>query len=84
MKIFIGADGTLQYVYTDDLVGAFDGDVVVRRASHVEPSNGGWCADLSPVAGPVLGPFVTRAEALDKEREWLDAQLVNGNLITKE
>ena len=88
MNIFINANGTIQYVYTDDLVGVFDGDAKVRRASNVEPHpNGGWQADMSPVGGPVLldgsAGFVTRAEALDKEREWLDAQLVNGELITK-
>ena len=39
-----------------------------RRASHVEPdADGRWWADLSPVAGPRLGPFEVRSAALDAE-----------------
>jgi hypothetical protein len=34
-----------------------------------------WTADMSPVGGPVLGPFATRTEALQKETEWLDQRL---------
>jgi hypothetical protein len=30
-----------------------------------------WWADMSPVRGPVLGPFEERQEALDAEVEWL-------------
>jgi len=30
-----------------------------------------WFADLSPVAGPVLGPFACRDEALAAEVAWL-------------
>ena len=47
------------------------GDTEVKRASHVEPQGLQWIADMSPEDGPVLGPFDTRAEALQKEREWL-------------
>jgi hypothetical protein len=32
---------------------------------------GPWLSDMSPVSGPMLGPFETRAEALAAEREWL-------------
>jgi len=28
-------------------------------------------ADMMPVGGPVIGPFSTRAEALEAERAWL-------------
>ena len=31
-----------------------------------------WIADLRPVGGPVLGPFLLRGEALAAEREWLE------------
>lgn len=48
---------------------------VVTRASHVEPSASGWTADLSPVNGPTLGPFTTRAEALAAEVDWLGRNL---------
>jgi hypothetical protein len=63
-----------------DIVGVYDdrikflqklGPVCVKRASHVEPLGDGWTADLTPVNGPVLGPFPTRAEALEKEVAWL-------------
>ena len=33
----------------------------------------GWLADLSPVNGPVLGPFDRRSEALAAELAWLEA-----------
>ena len=43
------------------------------RGSHVEPSEAGhWTADLSPVGGPLLGPFATRSEALSAERAWFE------------
>jgi hypothetical protein len=42
------------------------------RASLVEPDEEGrWWADLSPVDGPLLGPFRQRSQALDAEEEWL-------------
>lgn len=67
------------------------GEVVIATASYVEPapmriekegndSAGwgwawGWTADLSPVGGPVLGPFTMKNDALEAERNWLDANL---------
>ena len=30
-----------------------------------------WWADMSPVGGPVLGPFCSHGAALQAEREWL-------------
>ena len=30
-----------------------------------------WTVDLDPSEGPVLGPFASRAEAIDAEVEWL-------------
>ena len=49
------------------------GDLQTKRASHVEPIEGSasWSADMSPVGGPVLGPFNLRHEALAAERRWL-------------
>ena len=47
------------------------GAVSIARASLVEPGPDGWYADLSPVAGPLLGPFALRAEALAAEVKWL-------------
>jgi hypothetical protein len=34
---------------------------------------GRWWADLGPVSGPKLGPFDRRSQALEAEREWLEA-----------
>ena len=60
-------------VYDDALRGLLAlGPAAIRRASHVEPTpDGRWTADLGPMEGPVLGPFETRAAALDAERAWL-------------
>lgn len=67
------------------------GATAIARASCVEPSpmriesegndsagwgwTWGWTADLSPVGGPVLGPFALKNDALEAERNWLDANL---------
>ena len=48
---------------------ACSADPSITRASHVEPdAEGRWLADLTPVAGPVLGPFDLRSEALAAEQ----------------
>lgn len=75
----ISKDGDILTIYDDSLLDfeAQGGDIIIRRASHVEPvfSNelfcNGWMADLAPVGGPKLGPFTTRQKALDAELEWL-------------
>jgi hypothetical protein len=69
----------MTFIYADNLAPLLDeGVATVQRVSHVEPSrvNGrhGWTADMTPVKGPVLGPFVTRAEALDAEHVWLQRE----------
>lgn len=72
IDIYVGPGGTIQHVYDDDLAGVFAGDeTVTRRASHVEPGDGGWWADLGPVGGPRLGPFNRRDAALVAEVAWL-------------
>jgi hypothetical protein len=54
------------------------GTLHIARASHLEPDDcGNWHADLSPVAGPTLGPFGLRSEALAAERDWLDDHLAS-------
>jgi hypothetical protein len=76
MQIIISPDGTLRCVYDEAIDLAALGTPVITRASHVEPTaDGRWQADLSPVAGPVLGPFVRRSEALTAEIEWLEAHI---------
>ena len=65
-------------VYTDDLPLDLLGPFAIRRASHVEPDAAGqWWADLAPVGGPALGPFVRRTEALSAEAKWLDDRLAD-------
>jgi len=77
-------DGVLQMIAPDDLSFLSRlGHVSVRRASHVEPisteSGTQWTADLSPVGGPLLGPFPRRSEALSSETAWLEERL--GDII---
>ena len=69
----------MTFIYADDLSPLLDeGDATVTRVSHVEPScvdgQHGWTADMTPVDGPVLGPFTTRAEALDAEHVGLQQE----------
>ena len=74
-RLVVAPDGTVRYIYSDDLHAALSplGESTIRRASHVEPDEGGggWAADMGPVGGPVLGPFASRREALAREVEWL-------------
>jgi hypothetical protein len=73
MFVWIRPDGAVRFVYDDALRGLLAlGQATIRRASRVEPTpDGQWTADLGPMDGPVLGPFETRAVALDTERAWL-------------
>jgi hypothetical protein len=71
IQIRVGA-GKLRYIYNDDLSSLNNlGEVNIRRASHVEPKGSEWFADLSPVDGPILGPFALREKALQAEIDWL-------------
>lgn len=68
------ADGSIRFIYNDAVaeIAREMGEVTIRRASHVEPTEDGqWTADMAPVGGPVLGPFASRAYALLEERDWL-------------
>ena len=72
MDVLIEASGNLRLVYDESLDLPSIGKVTIRRGSHVEPTaDGQWTADLSPVHGPVLGPFAKRGEALAAEVRWL-------------
>lgn len=73
MQLLIKPDGGVRCLYDEmlDLQGL--GQLQIERGSHVEPdADGQWTADLSPVAGPLLGPFPNRSAALDAERDWLE------------
>jgi hypothetical protein len=75
MELVISPSGEIRCVYDEAIDLGVLGTVAIRRASHVEPDDQGrWWADLGPVQGPVLGPFVLRSEALDAERLWLQSQ----------
>jgi len=72
MEIRIKPSGTAMCIYSDALPLSQIGKLSIKRASHVEPNSvGQWMADLSPVGGPVLGPFELRTDALSAEVNWL-------------
>ena len=73
MQIVITPGGAVRCVYSEEIDLAALGSPTITRASHVEPdTHGRWLADLSPVNGPCLGPYLLRSEALDAEHEWLE------------
>ena len=73
MLIRIDAHGDMRCLYTEALPLAALGMLSIRRASHVEPADDGWYADLSPLNGPKLGPFEMRSQALHAEETWIEA-----------
>jgi hypothetical protein len=73
MKLLVQPDGMVRAIYDEAIDLSVLGRSTITRASHVEPdAQGRWQADLTPVAGPTLGPFDRRSEALDAERAWLE------------
>jgi len=73
MQLLVEPDGAVRCIYGEEIDLCSLGNPVIRRASHVEPTvDGRWTADLSPVAGPNLGPFATRSQALEAESRWLE------------
>ena len=80
--------GRVEFVYADDLAALLHlGMPAVARASHVEfrligesdtAGVGGWYAELSPVGGPVLGPYSRRRKAVADEVAWLEANVIGG------
>lgn len=78
MNLYVRPNGTAQCLYSDDIVLKTLGALDIKRASHVEPdpnNPGYWYADLSPVGGPRLDGFVSRAEALAAEDAWLNEKM---------
>ncbi len=74
MQIVVDPRGSVRCIYAEavDLIAL--GRPTISRASHVEPDqDGSWRADLSPVLGPVLGPYRTRSAALAAEQDWLQS-----------
>ncbi len=73
MQLVIRPGGVVRCLYGEELELSVLGQPIIARGSHVEPNaDGQWTADLSPVQGPVLGPFAHRSQALEAERAWLE------------
>jgi hypothetical protein len=73
MQLVIRPCGKIECVYSEELDLHQLGSLSIARGSHVEPdATGQWTADLSPVGGPMLGPFSNRSDALAAERQWLE------------
>jgi hypothetical protein len=78
MEIIISPRSHALAVYDEAIDLATLGSMTTRRASHVESDGlGRWFADLAPVSGPRLGPFVLRSQALEAERAWLEVNWLN-------
>jgi hypothetical protein len=78
MQLVIDRQGNARCLYGEAINLAALGDLSIDRASHVEPDAAGqWWANLSPVAGPTLGPFERRSQALAAERIWLEQHLLD-------
>jgi hypothetical protein len=74
MELVVGVDGVARCIYDEGIDLRELGKLQINRASHVEPdAEGCWWADMGPSGGPVLGPYGSRSEALEAEREWLSA-----------
>ena len=77
MNLIIEKDGQVRGIYGEEIALDALGPLKIERASQVEPDEQGrWLADLSPVSGPLLGPFDRRSEALDAEVSWLEANWI--------
>ncbi|QDV20678.1 hypothetical protein Pan153_53550 [Gimesia panareensis] len=73
MELIITAEATIRCLYDETLNLSSLGTPQIQRGSHVEPTaDGNWTANLSPVNGPLLGPFPRRSEALAAEVAWLE------------
>ena len=80
MELVIESSGQVRCVYAESLDLASLGQLSIRRASYVEPDeSGAWHADLSPVGGPKLGPFLSRSSALQAEHAWLQTNWLVGH-----
>ncbi len=70
--LMISQDGSVRMIYSELLEAYALGDVSIQRVSHVEPDEQGyWFADMHPIDGPKLGPYLARSAAIAAEVEWL-------------
>lgn len=78
MELIITSEGTVRCLYDEAIDLSLLGQPHIMRASHVEPdAHGAWWADMAPVDGPKLGPYVKRSEALGAERTWIEAHFLD-------
>lgn len=78
MQLVISRQGVVSCIYAESIDLTSLGGLSITRGSHVEPdANGHWRVDLSPVGGPVLGPFALRSAALAAEHAWLESFWLN-------
>lgn len=76
MQIIFDESGKARTIYTEAIDLYTLGKFRHRRASYVEPTETGeWMADLSPVGGPILGPFSKRSDAIREEMNTLNKML---------
>lgn len=83
MNIYFRPDGSAQCLYGENIKLDTLGALNIKRASHVEPdpqTPGTWYADLSPVGGPKFSGFLSRADALAAEDNWLNNKMRNENV----
>ena len=81
MLLVISPQGVIQCIYSEAIDLQALGQARIARASHVEPDEQGeWWADLTPVHGPRLGAFALRSQALEAEKQWLEASWLNRGL----
>lgn len=81
MELMITPAATIRCLYDETLDLSSLGTPQIQRGSHVEPTaDGQWTADLSPVSGPLLGPFARRSEALAAEVAWLEQHWLLNNM----
>lgn len=80
MQLRIQPAGNIRCLYGEAIDLRRLGLLVIHRGAHVEPAEGGqWVCDLSPVAGPVLGPFGCRSQALAAEVAWLETHWLSSS-----
>ena len=74
MELVVCPKGIVRCLYGEEIDITLLGQVEIHRGAHVEPLAGNqWCADLSPVGGPILVGLATRSQALAAEEAWLRA-----------
>jgi len=84
ISLVVEPSGNIRMVYDESIDLQQMGQVVIVRGSHVEPIPGGrWTADLSPVGGPLLGPFLFRSQAIKAEIAWLECHWLAGETIAE-